>query len=130
MSGEVLAIQDSSTDAGATPVPESEIVAGEFVALLVTVTVPLTLPGVAGSKVTTERRGLIWCERGSRAHAARAEAEPVAFTPEMVWFAFPLFVTMTLSELVVPSFTLPKLKLVGLAPISMLDASRCQPKQS
>ena len=53
MSGEVLAVQDSATDAGATPVPESEIVAGEFVALLVTVTVPLTPPGVDGSKATT-----------------------------------------------------------------------------
>ena len=52
MSGEVLAIQESATDAGATPVPESEIVAGEFAALLVTVTVPVAVPCVAGSKAT------------------------------------------------------------------------------
>ncbi len=52
MSGEVLAIQDSATDAGATPVPESEIAAGEFDPLLVTVSAPATPPGVAGSKAT------------------------------------------------------------------------------
>ncbi len=52
MSGEVLAIQDSATDAGTTPVPESEIAAGEFDALLVTVSAPVTTPGVAGSKAT------------------------------------------------------------------------------
>lgn len=51
-SGEVLAIQESATDAGATPVPESEIVVGEFAALLVTVTVPVAVPGVVGSKAT------------------------------------------------------------------------------
>ena len=52
MSDDVLAVQERATDAGATPVPESEIVAGEFVALLVTVTVPVAAPGVAGSKAT------------------------------------------------------------------------------
>jgi hypothetical protein len=52
MSDELLAAQDRATDSGATPVPESEIVAGEFVALLATVTVPLTTPGVTGSKAT------------------------------------------------------------------------------
>jgi hypothetical protein len=45
---------------------------------------------------------------------------PVALTLEMVTFAFPVFVRVTLSELVVPGFTSPKLKLVGLAPSSRL----------
>lgn len=49
----MLAIQESATDADPTPVPESEIVAGEFAALLATVTVPVTAPDVAGSKATT-----------------------------------------------------------------------------
>jgi hypothetical protein len=48
---------------------------------------------------------------------------PVAFTPEIVTFAFPLFVTITLSELVVPSFTFPKLKLGGFAPSDALAAT-------
>jgi len=53
---------------------------------------------------------------------------PVALTPEMVTFVFPLFVSTTLSELVVPSFTLPKLKLVGLAPSTRLVATPVPPK--
>jgi hypothetical protein len=48
---------------------------------------------------------------------------PVAFTEEMVTFAFPLFVRITLSEVVVPSFTLPKLKFTGFAPNSTLGAT-------
>jgi hypothetical protein len=52
MSEEVLALQERATDSGATPVPESEIAAGEFDALLVTVSAPVTTPGVAGSKAT------------------------------------------------------------------------------
>ena len=45
---------------------------------------------------------------------------PVALTPEMVTFAFPLFVRATLSELVATSFTFPNFKGVGLAPSSRL----------
>jgi hypothetical protein len=53
---------------------------------------------------------------------------PVAFTPEMVSFVFPVFVRVTASELVVPSFTFPKLKLVGLAASSALAAIPVPPK--
>ena len=52
MSDEVLAIQDSATDAGTTPVPESKIAAGEFDASLVTVSAPVTPPGATGSRAT------------------------------------------------------------------------------
>jgi hypothetical protein len=48
---------------------------------------------------------------------------PVALTPEMVAFAFPLFVRVTLSDSVLPSFTFPKLKPVGFAPSSTLAAT-------
>jgi hypothetical protein len=53
---------------------------------------------------------------------------PVALTLEIVTLAFPLFVKATLSELVVPSFTFPKFKLVGLAPSSRLVATPVPPK--
>src|SRR5580693_8404526 len=53
---------------------------------------------------------------------------PVAFTPEMVSFVFPVFVRVTASELVVPSFTFPKLKLVGFAASSALAATPVPPK--
>ena len=48
---------------------------------------------------------------------------PVAFTPEIVSFVFPVLVRVTASELVVPSFTFPKLKLVGFAASSALAAA-------
>jgi len=47
---------------------------------------------------------------------------PVAFTPEIVSFVFPLFVRVMASELVVPSFTFPKLKLVGFTASSAFAA--------
>jgi hypothetical protein len=53
---------------------------------------------------------------------------PVAFTPEMVSFVFPVFVRVTASELVVPSFTFPKLKLVGFAASNALAATPVPPK--
>ena len=53
---------------------------------------------------------------------------PVALTPEMVTFAFPLFVRATLSELVATSFTFPNFKGVGLAPSSRLVATPVPPK--
>ena len=51
---EVLAVQVRVTECetGCTPVPVSVIVAGELVALLVTVTLPGSDPALAGVKVT------------------------------------------------------------------------------
>lgn len=50
----MLAVHDRATeyDAGVTPVPDNDIVAGDPVALLVTVTVPGALPAVVGLKIT------------------------------------------------------------------------------
>ena len=39
---------------------------------------------------------------------------PTAVTLEMVTFEFPVFVTVTLCELLLPTFTFPKLRLAGL----------------
>ncbi len=41
---------------------------------------------------------------------------PVTVTPEMVTLEFPLLVSVTGNALLPPTFTLPKLRLVGLAP--------------
>src|SRR5260370_885178 len=41
---------------------------------------------------------------------------PVTVTPEMVTLEFPLLVSVTGNPLLPPTFTLPKLRLVGLAP--------------
>ena len=46
-----LAVQDNVTECGvvATPVPESVIADGEFVALLAMLTLPFTSPAAAGA---------------------------------------------------------------------------------
>jgi len=48
----VLAVQASATVCDATPVPETLIDAGEFVASLEIVTVPLTAPDAEGANCT------------------------------------------------------------------------------
>ena len=54
MPAEVLAVQLSSTECvvAAMPSPLTAMVAGEFVALLATFTLPLTVPAVFGANVT------------------------------------------------------------------------------
>ena len=49
---ESLQLRLTVCDVTCTPVPESEIVAGDPVALLVTVTLPFNVPAVVGSKMT------------------------------------------------------------------------------
>jgi hypothetical protein len=110
--GEVIA-----TVGGVTiPMADKEMVAGEFVALLATATLPVTLPAAEGANVTF--RGTDWL--GVRVVPTE---RPVALNPvpetdtlETVTFEFPLFVSVALNELVFPTFTFPKLRLLGLAP--------------
>jgi len=114
---EALAVQDNPTDvAAATPVPETAMLVGEFVALLDIFTVPVTAPAAAGSNATVK---VAVCE-GSRTRPedtplVMKPAPPLVDMPEIVTLEFPLLVSVTVNELVVPLFTLPKLKLAGLA---------------
>src|SRR5712692_610939 len=48
---------------------------------------------------------------------------PVTVTPEMVTLEFPLLVSVTGNPLLPPTFTLPKLRLVGLAPSKNVAAT-------
>jgi hypothetical protein len=48
---------------------------------------------------------------------------PVTVTPEIVTFALPEFVSVTLNELVLPTFTFPKFKLVGFVPSRKVAAT-------
>jgi len=89
---------------------------GEFVASLDIFTVPVTAPAAAGSNATVK---VAVCE-GSRTSPEDTPlvvnpAPPLVDTPEIVTLEFPLLVSVTVNELVVPLFTLPKLKLAGLA---------------
>src|SRR5713101_7684702 len=66
------------------------MIAGELVALLATVTLPMRLPAPVGAAVT--------------------------FTLEIVTFEFPLLVKVAPSWLLLPTFTAPKPRVAGFAP--------------
>jgi hypothetical protein len=114
----VLAVQLSKTDSGVTwtPVPDKETVAGEFVALLVTLTLPVTLPAVVGANTTFSVADWFGDKLVPALTPLALNPAPEGVTPEIVTFEFPLLVKVTLIVLLLPSFTLPKLRLVGLAP--------------
>lgn len=112
----MLAVQFRATVCveGAAPVPERAIVAGEPVALLVTVTVPLSAPPVVGKNTTLK---LTFCPALNVTGALaplRLKAAPVSVILEMVTLEFPVLVTVTFFVKDEPVFTLPNARLVAL----------------
>ena len=95
------------------PAPLKEIVAGEFVALLVTVVLPVTLPLVAGAKVTFRVPLCPGVRTWPVEMPLALMSGPEILTFEMVTLDFPEFVNVTGSVLLLPTFTFPKFKLVG-----------------
>ncbi len=100
---------------GCMPLPLSEIVAGELVALLTTLRLPVALTAVPGAKLTMSAK--LW-------PAARVMAPvkpltpnppPVVVTCEMLTLPVPVFVSETDWEAEVPTKAFPKLRLLGLA---------------
>lgn len=115
---EVLAVHESETECATAciPVPESEMLIGEFVALLVTVTVPDTVAADPGVKVTPR---VAVCPAPIICPAATPDAlnpAPVALTVPIVTVELPLFVSVTLCELLLPTATLGNVRLDALAP--------------
>ena len=101
-------------DTGCTPVPVRLIVAGELVALLVTVTLPGTLAVPDGVKVTFRVAvcpGVKICPVDTPP-AAKPAPEIVTF--DTVTLEFPAFVNVTPKVLLLPMLTLGKFKLVVL----------------
>jgi hypothetical protein len=102
---------------GATPVPDSVIVAGDPLALLTIEIGPFPLPADVGLNCTERTR---FCE-GERVTGALppviAKPDPLKVICEIVTLALPVFVMVTVCEAEeVPVVTLPKLRLVGLMP--------------
>jgi hypothetical protein len=96
-----------------TPLPLSGIEAGEFGALLVSARLPLALPAAGGAKSTVN---VLACPAASVSGVVSPlvlKPLPVRVAWEIVRLAFPLFVILTVWELVMPTTTLPKLMLVG-----------------
>lgn len=98
------------------PVADSETFAGEFVALLAMLTLPVTAPAAAGVKATVSAAVCAGVSVRPAAAPLLLNPAPETTTLESVTFEFPVFVKVTFSELLLFTFTLPKLRLVGLTP--------------
>lgn len=113
---DVLAVQFNVTECetGWTPVPDRETVAGELVALLVRVTLPVTLAADAGVKVTLSVAvcpGVRTCPVET---PLALNPAPEMLTFETVTVEFPALVNVTPRMLLLPMLTFAKPRLVEL----------------
>lgn len=112
---ELLAVQLRVTVCWFAPVAESAAAVGEFVALLRTERLPVTLPAVVGLKVTLK---LVFCPAANvngRAGPVKLKPVPVPAAWDSVTLKLPVFVITTGRVLLVFTVTSPKLRLLGLA---------------
>jgi len=87
-----------------------------LVALLAILTLaPLTAPDDVGANVTVKVADCPGVSVVPLASPLALNPAPVVVTLEIVMFEFPLFVSDVVRELVLPVFTFPKERLVGLA---------------
>jgi hypothetical protein len=112
----VLAFQFKPTVCcvAATPVPDTLIVAGEFVALLTIETEPLAAPAAVGAKITVTVTDWFGVKVSPDVTPLAVKLALLTFTAEIVTLELPVLVSDTLCELLLPSLMLPKLKLVPL----------------
>ena len=105
------------------PVPLNAIVAGEFVAVLVMVTLPERLAALTGANVTLN---VVDCPAASvsgTVSPATLNPVPLSLICETVTPELPVLVTVTLCVVLVPVATLPKLSETGLAVSCSADAT-------
>jgi hypothetical protein len=88
---------------------------GAFVALLSTVTLPVTLPTAAGANATFVVADWLGVKMVPGVMPLAPNPVPVAVTLEIVTFELPVFVSVTFKEPVFPTFIFPKSRLVLLA---------------
>jgi hypothetical protein len=91
------------------------MVAGELVALLATVTVPVAFPGAVGSKLKLRFAVCPGVRIVPPDTPLPLKPAPEILTLEIVTLELPAFENVTGRVLLTPVFTLPKLKLAGLA---------------
>ena len=84
----------SSFGGGTIPLPESEIVAGESGALLVTMISPVAAPGIVGANVTVKEVSSPGASSKSVPVWSMENAAPVAAIEEMVTASVPGFESM------------------------------------
>src|SRR5208283_2428619 len=122
---DVLAFQLSATecDCGATPVPDSAMLAGEPAALLTTETLPLAVPAAEGLNCTANVSVCVGDNFTGVPAPLKVYPEPLILICEIVTLAFPVLVMVTLCWAELPVFTLPKLKLLELRETAAVAAT-------
>jgi hypothetical protein len=120
----VLGIQLKATkcEAVCVPAPESEIVIGEFAALLSTVKLPDKLPTATGENVASNVADCPGVRIRPDETPLSAKCPPETLTFETVTLEFPALVTVTLRSPLLPTATFPKLKLEALVVRSAVAA--------
>jgi hypothetical protein len=118
----VLGSQFSATlcELNCPPLPANAI--DTPAALLATVTDPATLPVADGANITFNTAVCPGVTVVLAPAPLAVNPAPVTTTLEIVTFAFPVFVSVTPSELLLPTSTLPKFRLLVLALSVVVDA--------
>lgn len=106
-----------------TPVPLNATDAGEFVALLFTVTVPLYACAAAGSNETVKAADWFGVNTVPEETPLIVNPVPATETLETVTFEFPLLVSSTLRGSSLPTVTFPKSSVVGVTPSRYVAAT-------
>jgi hypothetical protein len=121
---DVLASQLSATDGAVaeTPVPLHAIDVGEFVALLVIVTLPLIFPALFGSKATSNVAVCSGAIVAPLSPLLVVTPVPATVTPEIVMLELPVFFKLTARVSVLPTVLFPKVRLVGDAEMVRVSA--------
>jgi len=116
-------LEGTTAICGCTPVPLREIVKGEFVALLVTVTVPANVPVALGANFTLSDVDCPGERVSGTVGLVRVKPAPLSVICEIVTLEFPVLETDTFSVALEPVFTLPKPKDVEEAESCKVEAT-------
>ena len=96
------------------PVPLSRIVAGDPALLLATEMLPVALPATVGAKAAVSVAADPALMLTGNVNPLALNPDPVTAALDIVSVAFPEFVSVTFCVALLPTFTFPKLTLVGL----------------
>jgi hypothetical protein len=108
-----LTLEGVTEICGCIPMPVRETVAGEFVALLTTATLPARLPVEAGANVTLNEVDWPAARLSGSVIPLVLNPAPAALTCEMETLELPVLEIVTLCVALVPVVRLPKLSDVG-----------------
>lgn len=108
-------LSDTECPVPATPAPATATLAGETVALLEILTLPLTVSACLGANVTVSVAVWPGASVAAVIPPSATTSAAVTLTPETVMFELPVFFRLTGRVFALPTGSFPKLRLVGVA---------------